>query len=141
MKEILNSSNELYKLVGSSDGIQLSSDRRRNIRHFANTLFNIMRGGIFDRDYVVEKSDFIKYISNANKYCSKEMDSTFIEWPDNFDLTLFTETLLIKAALKTSKDWLQSTYQLSLAEGMAIQVDLGINFLLIQETILQVKKF
>ena len=92
-EEILNSSNELYKLVGSSDGIQLSSDRRRNIRHFANTLFNIMRGGIFDKDYVVEKSDFIKYISNANKYCSKEMDSTFIEWPDHFDLTFLRNTI------------------------------------------------
>ena len=92
-KEILNSSNELYKLVGSSDGIQLSSDRRRNIRHFANTLFNIMRGGIFDKDYLVEKSDFIKYIYKANKHCSKEMNSTFTEWPDHFDLTFLRNSI------------------------------------------------
>jgi hypothetical protein len=79
--EILNSSNELYKLVGSSDGIQLSTDRRRNIRHFANTLFNIMRGGIFDKDYQIEKDDFVKYISKANVNCSKEMSSNFNSWP------------------------------------------------------------
>jgi len=89
-QEILNSSNELYKLVGSSDGIQLSSDRRRNIRHFANTLFNIMRGGIFDKDYLVEKNDFIKYLDNASKKCGHEMSSIISEWPDHFDLHFLT---------------------------------------------------
>ena len=92
-QEILNSSNELYKLVGSSDGIQLSSDRRRNIRHFANTLFNIMRGGIFDKDYLVEKNDFIKYLDNASKKCGHEMSSIILEWPDHFDLHFLRESI------------------------------------------------
>jgi len=92
-QEILKSSNELYKLVGSSDGIQLSNDRRRNIRHFANTLFNIMRGGIFDKDYIVEKSDFIQYLSHANKNCLNQMKTTFLEWPDHFDLTFLRNTI------------------------------------------------
>jgi len=92
-QEILNSSNELYKLVGSSDGIQLSSDRRRNIRHFANTLFNIMRGGIFDKDYLVEKNDFIKYLDNASKKCEHEMSSIISEWPDHFDLHFLRDSI------------------------------------------------
>ena len=92
-QEILNSSNELYKLVGSSDGIQLSSDRRRNIRHFANTLFNIMRGGIFDKDYLVEKNDFIKYLDNASKKCGHEMSSIILEWPDHFDLHFLRDSI------------------------------------------------
>jgi hypothetical protein len=92
-QEILNSSNELYKLVGSSDGIQLSSDRRRNIRHFANTLFNIMRGGIFDKDYLVEKNDFIKYLDNASKKCGHEMSLKISEWPDHFDLHFLRESI------------------------------------------------
>ena len=92
-QEILNSSNELYKLVGSSDGIQLSSDRRRNIRHFANTLFNIMRGGIFDKDYLVKKNDFIKYLDNASKRCGHEMSLKISEWPDHFDLHFLRESI------------------------------------------------
>jgi hypothetical protein len=92
-QEILNSSNELYKLVGSSDGIQLSSDRRRNIRHFANTLFNIMRGGIFDKDYLVEKNDFIKYLDNASNRCGHEMSLKISEWPDHFDLHFLRESI------------------------------------------------
>ncbi|MDC1149397.1 hypothetical protein OAT41_02175 [Gammaproteobacteria bacterium] len=92
-QEILNSSNELYKLVGSSDGIQISSDRRRNIRHFANTLFNIMRGGIFDKDYLVEKNDFIKYLDNASKKCGNEMSSIISEWPHHFDLHFLRDSI------------------------------------------------
>ena len=91
--EILSSSNELYKLVGSSDGVQLSTDRRRNIRHFANTLFNIMRGGIFDKDYQIEKDDFVKYIDNANKKCSISMIKIFAEWPDTFDLSFLRDSI------------------------------------------------
>ena len=91
--EILNSSNELYKLVGSSDGIQLSTDRRRNIRHFANTLFNIMRGGIFDKDYQIEKDDFIKYMTKANIKCSSKMSAAFDSWPDTFDLTFLRDSI------------------------------------------------
>ena len=92
-QEILNSSNELYKLVGSSDGIQLSSDRRRNIRHFANTLFNIMRGGIFDKDYLVEKNDFIKYLDNASKKCGNDMRSIISERPNHFDLHFLRDSI------------------------------------------------
>jgi len=44
---------QLIALVGASDGLQLTSDRARNTRHFANTMFNIMRGGIFDDNYTI----------------------------------------------------------------------------------------
>ena len=57
----------LLELVGASDGIQLGDNKLRNTRHFANTLFNIMRGGIFDDNYQIEKVDFLKYMANANK--------------------------------------------------------------------------
>ena len=41
----------LITLNGSADGVQLSGDKFRDSRHFSNTLFNIMRGGIFDKNY------------------------------------------------------------------------------------------
>ena len=58
---------ELLQLVGAADGLQLSQDKRGNDRHFANTMFNIMRGGIFDNNYTIEKLDFLPYIKKANK--------------------------------------------------------------------------
>ncbi|MBO3117114.1 hypothetical protein J4050_10165 [Winogradskyella sp. DF17] len=58
---------KLIALNAASDGIQLTSDNFRDTRHFSNTLFNIMRGGIFDDGYTIEKWDFKKYLRDANK--------------------------------------------------------------------------
>ena len=81
----------LLTLVGGADGLQMTNDRLRNIRHFANTMFNIMRGGVFDNNYTIDKGDFIKYISNANSNIFKLKD-TFLEvLPEQFDLNLLKE--------------------------------------------------
>jgi hypothetical protein len=44
-------SKKLMELNAASDGVQLTADKLMNTRHFSNTLFNIMRGGIFDDGY------------------------------------------------------------------------------------------
>ncbi|MFZ4796317.1 MAG: hypothetical protein ACOYMA_02415 [Bacteroidia bacterium] len=60
-------SKKLNELNASSDGMQLSADVFRDTRHFSNTLFNIMRGGIFDFNYQIEKWDLINYFVGTNK--------------------------------------------------------------------------
>ncbi|SCY20814.1 hypothetical protein SAMN05192588_1672 [Nonlabens sp. Hel1_33_55] len=59
-------SEKLNALIAASDGLQLTADPLTNNRHYSNTMFNIMRGGIFDDNYVVEKEDFIEYLEAAN---------------------------------------------------------------------------
>ncbi len=66
-EDIKLGSQRLLELNASSNGIQLSADVYRDTRHFSNTLFNIMRGGIFDFNYQIEKKDLIKHIASANK--------------------------------------------------------------------------
>lgn len=78
---------KLIGLVEASDGLQLTADPLVNTRHFSNTLFNIMRGGIFDDGYTIEKGDFITYISKANKEVLKEKERTLNALPDVFSLT------------------------------------------------------
>ena len=57
----------LIELNASSDALQCTSDALKDTRHFSNTLFNIMRGGIFDDNYSIEKRDFETYFFNANQ--------------------------------------------------------------------------
>ena len=64
--DIDQGTNKLVAITAASDGLQLTADQLINTRHFSNTLFNIMRGGIFDDGYNIEKQDFIKYIKKAN---------------------------------------------------------------------------
>ncbi|MEO0469876.1 MAG: hypothetical protein AAF206_09675 [Bacteroidota bacterium] len=52
----------LRQLVGMADGLQCTGDELMVGRHYANVLFNIMRGGIFEDQYAVEKDDLLEYV-------------------------------------------------------------------------------
>ncbi len=86
-ENIANGTKRLIELNAASDAIQVSADSLRDTRHFANTLFNIMRGGIFDEGYQVEKWDFINYLVNANKKVARTSESTLETLPDVFSLS------------------------------------------------------
>ena len=86
IEDIELGSDRLVSLVGASDGLQLTADQRRNTRHFANTMFNVMRGGIFDKNYAIEKGDFIRYIKQANSEVYNEKTTLINNLPEQFDV-------------------------------------------------------
>lgn len=65
-EDIKEGTKKLISLNGSADGLQYTSDKLRDIRHYSNTLYNIMRGGIFDDNYNIELEDFSTYLKTAN---------------------------------------------------------------------------
>ena len=65
-QDIQSGTNHLLKLAAAADGIQFTSDKLSDVRHYSNTLFNIMRGGIFDNNYQIEKKDFLTYLQQSN---------------------------------------------------------------------------
>lgn len=77
----------LIALAAASDGLQVTQDELTNTRHFSNTLFNIMRGGIFDNGYTIEKQDFIKYFEKANKSVFKNNKDILHALADSFTLS------------------------------------------------------
>ena len=81
----------LIALTGAADGVQVTNDSLISTRHFANTLFNLMRGGTFDDDYKIEKEDFIKYIGKANKKVIKKKEALLNDLPDIFKLNTILE--------------------------------------------------
>lgn len=85
-EDIAFGTQRLISLNGSSDGIQLTEDKFRDTRHFSNTLFNIMRGGIFDNNYQIGKSDFKNYISKANKKVAKNNEAIINDLSETFTL-------------------------------------------------------
>ena len=85
-EDIQLGSQRLLSLNASSDGLQLTADQFRDTRHFSNTLFNIMRGGIFDFNYQIEKWDFDQYLSKANKKVYAKSQSLLEALPNQFTL-------------------------------------------------------
>jgi hypothetical protein len=101
-KDVEAGTSHLLELAGASDAMQLSTNRLRNTRHFSNTLFNIMRGGIFDNNYQIEKFDFVKYIANANKKVFKKKSELLAKLPEGFSLN-YIKSIAKKDADKNFK--------------------------------------
>ncbi len=84
--DIKKGDDHLIALVGATDGLQLSEDKLRNIRHFSNSLFNIMRGGIFDLNYQIQKEDFCHYLYKANHQSFKRHSNQLNSLPNQLSL-------------------------------------------------------
>ncbi|WP_310557940.1 hypothetical protein [Flavobacterium sp.] len=74
----------LIALTASADGLQFTADKFIDTRHFANTLFNIMRGGIFDDNYQIGKKDFTQYFAKANSVVFEKNQDFFQNLKDEF---------------------------------------------------------
>lgn len=92
-KDIDLGTDNLKKLVASADGLQFTKDDLRDSRHFSNTLFNIMRGGIFDDNYTIEKWDFSKYLEKANQNIFNHSKGILNNLPEKFSLFELNESL------------------------------------------------
>lgn len=90
--ENINTGTEnLLKLVYSADGLQHTANNLRDSRHFSNVLFNIMRGGILDCNYEIEKQDFKNYLRKANLKVFMEVEHLIQQLPDIFQLSKLKE--------------------------------------------------
>jgi hypothetical protein len=76
--DIENGTLNLKKIVSKADGIQMGNDELSYARHFSNTLFNIMRGGIFNDNYTLEKADFVLFVGQINK----DISAKHLKWLD-----------------------------------------------------------
>ena len=64
--DIALGSQNLKKIVASADGLQMSNEPLGSARHFSNTMFNVMRGGIFTNNYTIDTANFVLYIKQVN---------------------------------------------------------------------------
>ncbi len=105
--DLEHTNQSLKNLVGKSDGTQLTNDKLAISRHYANTLFNIMRGGIFDEDYKVDKKDFISYIHTINNPLSKKQSDFF----DSLNHEITYQDLIASAQANGNADVVRLCYE------------------------------
>ena len=95
--DIEKGTSNLKKIVSKADGLQMGNDELSSTRHFSNTLFNVMRGGIFPNNYILDKTDFILFVSQINK----EISAKYMSWLDQLPASInYSE--LIRLAESTS---------------------------------------
>ncbi len=75
--DVAEGSDNLARIVGNADGLQVTEDVLSSNHHFSNVLFNVMRGGLFDDNYTVGKSDLINFVKNFNSKVYAQFEDFF----------------------------------------------------------------
>ncbi len=74
---IAQSTDRLSAIVGQNDGVQFTADPYNDARHFANTLFNTMRGGYYLDNYHINAEAFAKHVALFNKAVAQKHAAFF----------------------------------------------------------------
>jgi hypothetical protein len=97
----------LVRYVASADGLQLSAQETTSAHHFANVLFNIMRGGIFVNGYQVERADLLDFVQVRNR----TVLSTHADWFASLPERLSIGDLYARAAAARVPDLIRLCYE------------------------------
>lgn len=85
-QDIATNTENLEKIVASADGLQVSNDPLCTAHHFANVMFNVMRGGIFSNGYRVQTHDFIDFVSVRNRSVLAKYKAFFDSLPAEMNI-------------------------------------------------------
>ena len=69
-------------IVAHNDGLQSTGDEAQDARHFANVLFNTMRGGYYADDYTVHAADFAHHVQVFNHALYEQYKPFFGSLPE-----------------------------------------------------------
>jgi hypothetical protein len=90
-----HASRNLERIVASSDGVQLTARPEVCAHHFANVLFNDLRGGVFLKNHAVPTADLAAYIRARNRGVADRHAAALAGLPGEIevgDLHRFTES-------------------------------------------------
>ena len=72
---------ELARIMAAADGFQISAQEAVSSHHYANVLFNILRGGIFDDQYNVSSRDFSQTVRHFNQGVYMRNEALLVSLP------------------------------------------------------------
>ncbi len=81
-ESITTGSDELARIMGAADGFQSTAEESVSVHHYANVLFNVLRGGIFEDRYNVSARDFRRTIRHFNEPIFERNRDLLEELPD-----------------------------------------------------------
>lgn len=85
-EDIALGTNKLIEIVANADGLQLGNEELGFARHFSNTLFNVMRGGIFTNNYLFNTIDFTLYVKQTNSDVAAKYTKELSKLPEEIEL-------------------------------------------------------
>ncbi len=81
-------------IVAHNDGLQSTGDQAQDARHFANVLFNTMRGGYYADDYTIHAADFAHHIQVFNHALYEQYQPFFGSLPEQMRRSELEERII-----------------------------------------------
>ena len=81
-ESVRDGSDELARIMAMSDGFQATAEENVAVHHYANVLFNNMRGGYFPDQYDVSTRDFLATIRHFNSPVYTRNEQLLRELPE-----------------------------------------------------------
>lgn len=79
-------SDALRQIMAAMDGLQLTDEENVSVHHYANVLFNGMRGGIFDDQYRISTEDFSATVKHFNASVYQAHTAFLAQLPETIEV-------------------------------------------------------
>ena len=86
-------SDRLARIMASADGFQSAAEESVSVHHYANVLFNTLRGGVFDDQYKISMRDFAATIEHFNRDVFARNRALLESLPERLDCTALLTTI------------------------------------------------
>jgi len=86
LADVAEGTQSLIRIVASADGLQLTGDEASCRRHFSNTLFNVMRGGLPADGYRITREDLRAFLGRANRVVAQRHEAHLAALPETLTL-------------------------------------------------------
>ncbi|MDX1301414.1 hypothetical protein [Photobacterium sp.] len=106
-RSIKDNHQDLLMLMAGSDASQKTAEEETTVHHYANVLFNNMRGGVVVDQYWLDKKDFVQTLTNSNKVVASRHADFFAGLPDRIGY----EALMALATEQNDKQLLRLCYE------------------------------
>jgi hypothetical protein len=74
-RQCVENASRLRERILQADGLQLTADKRGQLRHLSNTLFNLMRGGALSAEYNFPEGDLLATIGKWNREAAAKLQA------------------------------------------------------------------
>ncbi len=105
--DIARSTDGLVRLAAGADGLQMTNQTTTTSHHYANVLFNIMRGGSFVQNYQIDRDDLLAFVRVRNR----EVATAYADWFSALPGQLSAHTLYRQAAETGAPDLIRLCYE------------------------------
>ena len=84
----------LRQIIGMADGFQMTARSLDASHHTANVMFNVMRGGFFDSNYLLSKRDFLAFCKQWNRRVFPLLEVLISDLPEQIESSTLREQIL-----------------------------------------------